>query len=77
MVKVASQEQGNICNIQIEDGNICNTQPRPANSNGLVIVKLKLDLKFYGNIHFEPERPSKTYSALRYITSQSQFYEDV
>ena len=34
--------EGAICNVRVEDAETyCNTLPRPAGSNGLVIVKLK------------------------------------
>ena len=31
--------KGSICNIPIEIANICNILPRPADSNGLIVVK--------------------------------------
>ena len=33
--------KGSICNISIEAANVCNVLPRPAYSNGLIVVKLK------------------------------------
>ena len=50
--------KGSICNILIEKGNICNILPRPANLNGLIMVKLKWDLKHRGYAYFEPVRPN-------------------
>ena len=40
--------KGSICNILIETANICNNLPIPADSNGLIVVKLKGDLKYRG-----------------------------
>ena len=40
--------KGIICNIPIETANTCNILPRPADSNGLIVVKLKQDLKVQG-----------------------------
>ena len=40
----------NICNIPIETANICNIFPRPADSNELVVVELKQDLKYRGYV---------------------------
>ena len=37
--------KGSIWNIPIEAANICNILPRPADSNGLTVMKLKQDLK--------------------------------
>ena len=36
----------------IELAGICNVLPRPADSNGLIVVKLKQDLKYRGYVHF-------------------------
>ena len=38
--------KGSICNILIETANIFNNLPIPADSNGLIVVKLKRDLKY-------------------------------
>ena len=35
-----------ICNIPIEAANICNILPRSADSNGLIVVKSKRNLKY-------------------------------
>ena len=44
--------RGSICNIPIETANICNILPRPADSNGLIVVKLKQDLKYRVHVYF-------------------------
>ena len=36
-----SKIKGSTCNIPIEAENMCNILPRPAVSNGLIVVKLK------------------------------------
>ena len=38
--------KGSICNIPIEAANICNILPRSADSNGLIVVKSKRNLKY-------------------------------
>ena len=38
--------KSSICNILIETSNIYSTLPRPADSNGLIVVKLRRDLKY-------------------------------
>ena len=62
--------KGIICNIPIETANTCNILPRPADSNGLIVVKLKWDLKYRGYVYFEPVRPSVIYQALNYLRTQ-------
>ena len=42
--------KGQICNIPIYVVSTCNTLPRPANINGLVIVKLKRKLEYQGHV---------------------------
>ena len=36
--------KGSICNVPIEKSNICKVLPRPLDSNGLILVKLKRHL---------------------------------
>ena len=50
--------KGSICNIPIETANICNILPRLADSNGLIVVKLKRDLKCRDYVYYEPVRPN-------------------
>ena len=49
-----SKIKGSTCNIPIEAENMCNILPRPAVSNGLIVVKLKRYLKCKGHVYFEP-----------------------
>ena len=47
-----SKTKGSICNIPIEPANICNILPMPAFSNGVIVLKLKWDLKYRGHVYF-------------------------
>ena len=49
--------EGAICNVPTDVASTCNTLPRIADSNGLVIVKLKRKLKYRVHVYFEPVRP--------------------
>ena len=69
--------KGIICNVLIETANICNILPRPANSNGLIVVKLKRDLKYRDYVYFKPGRPNVIYEALNYLKAHNTFYEDI
>ena len=69
--------KGSICNIPIEAANISNILPRPAVSNGLIVVKLKMDLKYWGHVYLEPVRPHVVYQVLTYLKSCNKFYEDI
>ena len=72
-----SKIKGSICNVLIETANVCNILSRPAVSNGLILVKLKSDLKYRGYAYFEPVRPHIIYQALTYLKSHNKFYEDI
>ena len=69
--------KGIICNIPIAAVNICNILPRPADSNGLIVVTLKRDLKYRGYVYFEPVHPNVIYQALNYLKTHNKFYEDI
>ena len=51
--------------------------PRPVNSNRLIVVKLKRDLKYRGYVYFEPVRLNVIYQALNYLKTHNKFYEDI
>ena len=55
---------------------ICNVLPRPEDSNGLSVVKLKRNLKYKGYVYFELVCPFTMYQTLDYLTSYNKFYED-
>ena len=46
--------KGEICNVPIDVVPTCNTLHRSADSNGIVIVKLKRKLEYKGYVYFEP-----------------------
>ena len=55
----------------------CNILPRPADSNGLIVVKSKRDLKYRGYVYFEPICPNVICQALNYLKTHNKFYEDI
>ena len=72
-----SKIKGCICNIPIEAPNVCNILPRPAVFNGLIVVKLKRDLKYRAHEYFEPVPPHVIYQALTYSKLYNKFYQDI
>ena len=72
-----SKIKGSICNVPIETANVCNILPRPAFTNGLILVKLKGDLQCRGNVYFEPVFPHIICQVLAYLKSHNKFYEDI
>ena len=73
-----SKIKGSICNFSIiKAANICNILPRPAGSNGLIVLKLKKDPKYRGYVYFEPVHPNAIYQALNYFKTHNKFYEEI
>ena len=68
---------GIICNFPIDTTNVTNTLPRPADGNGLVIVKLKCKLEYQCHVLFEPVRPVFLKSILNYLKTNNHLYQDV
>ena len=50
--------KGSIYDIPIVAANICNILPKPADSSGFIVVKLKRDLQDRGHVYFEPASPN-------------------
>ena len=72
-----SKIKGTICNALFESADICNVLRRPANSKGLIAVKIKWDLKYRGYVYFESVRPFVIYQALDYLRSHNKFYKQI
>ena len=53
----APKLKGAICNVPLQADNVCNILPRGADSNGIVMVKLKRKLMYRGHVYFEAVRP--------------------
>ena len=63
--------------LPVETSDVCKILPRPADSNGLILVKLKRDLKYRGHVYFEPVHPTVVHNALNYLKLHNIFYEDI
>ena len=66
-----------ICNVLIESASIHYILPRPADSNGRIVVKVKQDLKRRSHVYFEPVRLFTIYQTLNYLKSYNKFYEGI
>ena len=69
--------KGAICNIPVETDDVVNTLPRGADSNGLIMVKLKKKLIYRGHVFFEPVRPDIVQRVLEYLKENNPLYSDV
>ena len=69
--------KGAICNVSIDIISTCNTLPHPADSNGLVILKLKRELEYQGHVYFEPVRPRFIFRILQFLKKENALYHDI
>ena len=70
--------KGSICNIPISEiDNNCNSLTRPANSNGVIIVKLKRKAAYRGHVLFEPVRPRLIESLLQHLKKHNHLYRNI
>ena len=70
--------EGSICNISISEiDNNCNSLPRPADSNGVIIVKLKRKATYRGYVLFEPVIPRLIESLLQYLKKHNHLYRNI
>ena len=69
--------KGSICNIPIETDNITNILPHGADSNGLVVVKLKRKMSYRGHVYFEAVRPESLHQALIFLKENNSLYSDI
>ena len=69
--------KGSICNVPTEASNLCEVLPRPADSNGLILIKIKKHLNYRGHVAFEPVRPTIVYEANRFLKDHNKLYSDV
>ena len=69
----APKLKGAICNVQLEADDVCNILPRGADSNGIIMVKLKRKLMYRGHVYFEPVRPDVVRNVLQYLKQNKLF----
>ena len=71
------KNSGTIFNIPIDTTNVTNMLPRPADNNGLVIIKLKRKLECHGHLLFEPVRPVFLKNILNYLRTNYHLYQNI
>ena len=69
--------QGKICNIPINCDTICSSLPRPSESSGILLLKLKRKLAYHSHQYFEAIRPSAIHDALCYLKANNMLYHHV
>ena len=69
--------KGSICNVPIDTADVANTLPQGADSNGIVMIKLKRKLVYRGHVYFEAVSPEAVRSALEYLKWNNPLYHDI
>ena len=70
--------KGAICNVPIDTNDIVNTKlPQGADSNGIIMLKLKCKLLYRGHVYFEAVSPGIVRSALHYLKLNNPLYSDI
>ena len=59
--------KGTLCNVPIDAVDVCKILPRPADSNRIVIVKLKRKLQYRCYVYFESVRPNVIMRLLQHL----------
>ena len=65
--------KGSICNVPVDTNDVANTLPQGADSNGLVMIKLKRKLMYRGHVYFEAVSPNVVMAALSYLKQNNPF----
>ena len=69
--------KGSICNVPIDTNDVTNILPRGADSNGIIMIKLKRKLSFRGHVYFEAVLPDLVNLALTYLKDNNHLYSDI
>ena len=69
--------KGSICNVPIDNVVISNVLPCGADSNSLVVIKLKPKLSYKGHLYFEVVLPKLLNQALMYLKENNTLYNDI
>lgn len=66
-----------ICNVPVECDKTCQTLPRPPESSGIILLKLKRKLQFRGHVYYQAVRPEIVLNALNWLKANNELYKTV
>ena len=69
--------KGAICNVPIDFVSTWNALPLPADSNGLVIVKLKRKFEYRGHVYSEPVPPRFIFRILQFLKKNKPLHDGI
>ena len=59
--------KGAICNVPVDTKQVFNVLPSPSHSAGVIMIKLKTKLAYWGHVLLEAVRPDKVKLLLEYL----------
>ena len=66
--------KGAICNVPVECAQTCSVLPRPPETSGIIMLKLKRKLDFRGHVYFQAVRPYNILNALNWLRVNNPLY---
>ena len=69
--------KGAICNVPVECDETCNILPRPPESSGIVMLKLKRKLQFRGHVYYEGVHPQLILHSLNWLKVNNPLYSEI
>ena len=69
--------KGPICNVPVTCEDTCQILPRPPDSSGIIMLKLKRKLQFKGHVYFEAVRPQRIFHTLQWLRKNNELYENI
>jgi DNA replication protein DnaC len=69
--------KGAICNIPVDCDKSCRSLPRPPETSGIILLKLKRKLHFRGHVYFQAVRPQYILNALNWLKKNNPLYGSI
>ena len=69
--------RGAICNVPVSCEEMCHDLPRPPDSSGIIMLKLKRKLQFRGHVYFQAVRLEVVLHALQWLQRNNELYQNV
>jgi len=69
--------KGAICNVPVDCDQTCKVLPRPPETSGIILLKLKRKMQYTGHVYFQPVRPDVISNALFWLKKNNPLYADI
>ena len=77
--KIGQQRKikGTIYNVPVDCETVCHGLPRPPETSGIILLKLKRKLEYKGYQYYQPVCPEFLQEALEYLKSNNELYYNI